>query len=63
MFKLSTTDKAARDELRAALKALDAAAGGTEETAEYLDANDRADRAARALPWWKRLDIELLASR
>lgn len=62
MFKLFTAaDRIARAELRAAIHALNATAGGTEETDEYLDANDRVIRAERALPWWKRLDIQLLA--
>lgn len=62
MFKLlSDADKTARAELRNAYRALAATAGGREETVEYLDANDRVIRAERALPWWKRLDIDLLA--
>ncbi len=53
----SEDTRAARAELRAARIALVATAGGTEETDEYLDANDRVIRAEQALPWWKRIGV------
>lgn len=52
--------KAAVAEWKAAKRDLDAIAdrdrraGNRDETPEYLAANDRADKAFRELPWWRR---------
>lgn len=69
MNLFSDATRTARAELRAARRALEAAVaddrcsfcGGTHETDEFNDANDRVIRAEQALPWWKRIDIDLTA--
>jgi hypothetical protein len=61
---LTHADRTARAELRAALVALDGMATRSpgRTISEYLDANSRVIDAEKALPWYKRVDIELRAT-